>query len=162
MSNPYTGLVTSALRKSQLLATSSYDSSIQRMALEEGALLQLWKAYQAFLAELSHQLQLSFEPESVQVILDGLHSQGRESLEVSELQLLLSEPGSWLSELLHAWNQLLRLPTLAEEKGQAGNLIPTHNIAGPVPIELSFEALLKWHKALSELILRQRANLEEC
>ncbi|QFT54636.1 DUF6586 family protein [Microbulbifer sp. THAF38] len=162
MSNPYTGLVTSALRKSQLLATSSFDSAIQRMALEEGALLQLWKAYRAFLAELSHQLQLGFEPESLQVIVDSLHSQGKASVEVRELQLLVSEPGSWLSEFLRAWHQLLRLPPLAEDKGQGGNLIPAHNVAGPVVVDLSFEVLLKWHAALSELVGRQRANLEEC
>ncbi|WP_299586387.1 DUF6586 family protein [uncultured Microbulbifer sp.] len=161
MSNPYTGLVTSALRKSQLLSTSHYDSPLHRLALEEGALLQLWKAYRAFLAELSQQLQLGFEAESLQVIGDSLQSQGRASSEVRELQLLLSEPESWLSAMLCAWKQLLQLSLAEEVQGQE-NLIPTQNIAGPRPVTLSLEVLLEWHASLSELVRRQRTNLEEC
>lgn len=164
MTNLYTGLVVSALRKCQLLLQRTGESDLQSRALEEAALFQLWKAYRAFLAELAIQLQLGFEPESLQVILDSLESQGVVSSEARELSLLSADPDSWLSKLLQAWKQLQQLaPAPTEEFVRKGaNLIPLHSIAFPASNAISAEILLEWHSALSELVRRQRAILEEC
>ncbi|MFA0811974.1 DUF6586 family protein [Microbulbifer epialgicus] len=162
MSNPYTGQVASALRKAQLLLQMTCETPLQRTALEEGVILQLWKAYKAFLAELSHQLQLDIEPESLQIIADSLEAQGRASNEVKELQQLGSESDTWLSQLLLIWSRLLSLSPSPEPIRKGANLIPLHNVASPVPLVVSAEVLQEWHAALSELVHRQRANLEEC
>lgn len=162
MSNPHTGQVVSALRKTQLLLQLSSETPLQRVALEEAAVLQLWKAYRAFLAELSHQLQLGLESDSLQVIADSLESQGRASIEVKELQQLSEEPCSWLSQLLQAWAQLVSAPSNTKDKLDSPNLIPLHNLAASELVTISDEVLLQWHASLSELVRRQRANLEEC
>jgi len=162
MSNPYTGQVVSALRKAQLLLQLTSEMPLQRVALEEAAVLQLWKAYRAFLAELSHQLQLGFESDSLQVIADSLEGQGRASIEVKELQQLSEEPCSWLSQLLRAWTQLVSVLSKPEAKHESPNLIPVHNLATSELVTISDEVLLHWHASLSELVRRQRANLEEC
>ncbi|MCO1333518.1 hypothetical protein MO867_04105 [Microbulbifer sp. OS29] len=163
MSNPYTVHVTSALRKSQLLLQLPCEISLQRSALEEAALLQLWKAYQAFLAEQAAQLQLGFEPDSPQLMVDALKAQGRASADANELADLLKDSGSWLSHMLSAWTALQELSVIAKEKKQKVNLIPLHNESlGSDLTILSQEQLLQWHQALSELVRRQRALLDEC
>ncbi|WP_445366174.1 DUF6586 family protein [Microbulbifer sp. ANSA001] len=162
MSNPFTGQVASALRKAQLLLQLTSDvSPLQSAALEEAVVLQLWKAYRAFLVELSHQLQLGFEPESLQMIADSLETQGRASNEVKELQQLNEQPDSWLNQLLQAWTLLMSLPSNTEVKREAPNLIPIHNV-GREPVTITVQGLTQWHKSMVELIRRQRANLEEC
>ncbi|WKD51330.1 DUF6586 family protein [Microbulbifer spongiae] len=164
MTNLYTGLVVSALRKCQLLLQLSGESALQNRALQEAALFQLWKAYKAYLAELANELQLGFEPESLQVVLDSLKSRGVVSSEARELSLLYADPDSWLSKLLQCWRKLQQYaPTPTMESARKGaNLIPLCSMASPTSGALSAEILLKWHGALSELVRRQRASLEEC
>ncbi|WP_444931444.1 DUF6586 family protein [Microbulbifer sp. SSSA002] len=163
MSNPYTIHVTSALRKGQLLLQQPWDIPLQRDALEEAALMQLCKAYRAFLAEQASQLQLGFEPASPQLIIDALGVQGRASAEVNELAGLVGDPQSWLSHMLHAWQEQQKISAAAEEKSQPVNLIPLHNeVAAPEFAPLCKESLLDWHRCLSELVVRQRAHLDEC
>ncbi|WHI46669.1 DUF6586 family protein [Microbulbifer sp. JMSA004] len=163
MSNSYTIHVTSALRKSQLLLQQPWDLPLQRDALEEAALMQLCKAYRAFLAEQAAQLQLGFEPESPQLIIDALGVQGRASAEANELSGLVGDPQSWLSHMLYAWEEQQKISVGADEKQQQVNLIPLHNeVAKPEFAPLSKELLLQWHRSLNELVVRQRAHLDEC
>ncbi|AWF81840.1 hypothetical protein BTJ40_13955 [Microbulbifer sp. A4B17] len=163
MTNPYTIHVTSALRKSQLLLQQPWDMPLQRDALEEAALMQLCKAYRAFLAEQATQLQLEFEPESPQLIIDALRGQGRASAEANELSGLVSDPQSWLFHMLHAWKEQQKISVVAGDKKQQANLIPLYSdVAKPEFAPLSKELLFEWHRCLNELVVRQRAHLDEC
>lgn len=161
MSNPYTGSVASALRKSELLLAMEHSSRLQESALLEAAVLQLWRAYRAFLAELAYQLQLNSEPESAQALAERAGALGKTCSEAVELSELDADPDSWLAQLQAAW---VHLWNFAPESGQhkaAANLIPLQNLSATDPVALSDERLREWHSALSELVRRQRAQSEE-
>ena len=183
MSNPYTGTVASALRKCQLLVSAAMDEEVAAMppshpaalmhaAGLEGALLQLWRAYRAFLAEQAHQLNLGAEPESAKVLRNQALANQKVSAEVEELVGLAENPDSWFCQLEHAWRSLWRLSSQAGarssvERGGAGgqgavqDLIPSVQVADSSGGGLSAEQLARWHQNLSELIARQRAQGQE-
>lgn len=172
MSNPYTGAVTSALRKAQLLldgpAPEGPSAPLARTAAHEGAVLQLWRAYRAFLAELAFQLNLGSEPESAQALAERAAGRGISCGPAVELQELTASPESWLAQLQAAWVQLWSFSgdgasSTGPSAGgaQPVNLIPLQNLSAPGPVILSDEGLREWHTALRELVQRQRAQSEE-
>ncbi|SDZ79142.1 DUF6586 family protein [Microbulbifer marinus] len=161
MSNPYTGSVAAALRKTQLLLETGAEAPLHRSAIQEAAVLQLWRAYRAFLAELAYQLQLDTEPESAQALIERVHAFGKASGEAAELHELATNPDSWLAQLQAAWVQLWSFSADKDQKRKAANLIPVQNLSAPRPAELTDDLLRDWHSALSELVRRQRAQLEE-
>ncbi|MEW5248456.1 DUF6586 family protein [Microbulbifer sp. 2201CG32-9] len=161
MSNPYTGTVTSALRKSELLLAGRPAQGLQAAALREAALMQLWRAYLAYLAELSFQLQLGLEPQSAAELQQRLQASAKASGEVAELIALEEDPCSWLSQLLACWRLLWR-PGKANAGAQVGvDLISTGNRATANPESLNDVRLRAWHLALQELVQRHRAHTEE-
>jgi len=178
MSNPYTGAVASALRKAQLLlqtpdspAQAGSQQALRETALQEAALLQLWRAYKAFLAEQGHQLQLGFraggEPENAAALARLVSARGKFSAEVNELVSLAENPDSWYQGMAAAW-QALWLPAggASEAAGTESaaivqSLIPVQQLDRQVPQPLSREALSGWLQALSELVQRQRAHAQE-
>ncbi|KUJ84889.1 hypothetical protein AWR36_004430 [Microbulbifer flavimaris] len=164
MSNPYTGSVAAALRKASLLADLPPEGNLQAQALMEARLLELWRAYQAFLAELAFQLQLGGEPGSPGALAQMALSQNKGCGEATELQALLEEPGSWLSSLEAAWQSLWQFS--ADRGGQSKNaaspaLIPARDVGRRSVEALSAEQLEQWQSALTELIHRQRAHSAE-
>lgn len=177
MSNPYTGSVASALRKAQLLLDLLVDSAagsapaegLSQAALQEGALLQLWRAYRAFLAEQAHQLGLRAEPESAHGLLKMAETRQNASAEVRELASLAENRESWFSAMERAWHSLWRLSSGPGEAGghkgvqvqSAVNLIPSTTLAEPAAAALDARGLRQWHRSLSELISRQRAQAQE-
>lgn len=161
MSNPYTGSVASALRKSQLLLETDCAAPLQQVAMQEAVVLHLWRAYRAFLAELAFQLQLDTEPESAQALAERALAFGKASGEAAELQELALDPDSWLSRLQAVWVQLWSFATESGNRQQAANLIPLQNLSAPGPVQLSDDLLRDWHSALGELVRRQRAQSQE-
>jgi hypothetical protein len=175
MSNPYTGSVTSALRKAQLLLGEldedalngqegqGQPSSLARTAVREGVVLQLWRAYRAFLAEQAFQLNLDSEPESAQALAERAAGRGISCGLAVELQELTADPDSWLAQLQAAWVQLWSFSADSSRGGQArpANLIPAQNLSAVGPVTLSDEGVCQWHTALRELVQRQRAQSEE-
>ena len=161
MSNSYTGAVASALRKCQLLLGIEGTAQLQHSALQEAAVLQLWRAYRAFLAELAHQLQLGSEPESPQALAERAAAAGKTCGAAVEMQELVKDPESWLARLQSAWVQLWSFS--AEPGGQArpANLIAVENLSAAVPVVLEDSQIHAWHSALTELVRRQRAQSEE-
>jgi hypothetical protein len=166
MSNPYTGSVASALRKAELLLGAEASPGLQRAAVQDGALLQLWRAYRAFLLELSFQLQLGAEPETAAQLQQLAASRGKTSSEAGELLELLGDPGSWLARLRGAWEQLWRFNNESAagnggQRPQTGKLIPVQNLAVSAPVVVDEILLREWQSALTELVRRQRAQTEE-
>lgn len=160
MSNPYTGTVAAALRKSELLLAVECEAPLQRAALHEAAVLQLWRAYRAFLAELAYQLQLNSEPESAQALAERAAAFGVTCGAAVELSELDVDPDSWLAQLQAAWVELWDFSS--DSGGQRpANLIPLQNLSATGPVELSEEVLRQWHAGLAELVRRQRAQSEE-
>lgn len=177
MSNPYTGAVASALRKAQLILHSPESSgeagapqALQETALQEAALLQLWRAYRAFLAEQGHQLQLGFgpggEPETATALATLVSARGKFSAEVNELVSLAENPDSWFQGMAAAW-QALWLPAGGETQSgtvvsvEVQSLIPVQQLDRREPEPLSRKALTSWLNALNELVQRQRAHAQE-
>ena len=117
MSNPYTGVVASALRKAQLTLHASESTgeagsqqALLETALQEAALVQLWRAYKAFLAEQGHQLQLGFrpggEPETAAALSQLVAARGKFSAEANELVNLAENPDSWFRAMESSWQAL--------------------------------------------------------
>lgn len=109
MSNPYTGTVASALRKCELLLDTGPGTALARTAVYEGVVLQLWRAYRAFLAELAFQLHLNTEPESAQALAEHAEAARVPCGQAVELQELSANPDSWLARLQVAWVRLWSL-----------------------------------------------------
>ena len=177
MSNPYTGAVASALRKAQLILHSPESSgeagtpqALQETSLQEAALLQLWRAYKAFLAEQGHQLQLGFrpggEPETAAALAALVSARGKFSAEVNELVSLAENPDSWFQGMAAAWRALW-LPAGAGAQAsevasaEVQSLIPVQQLDCRQPEPLSRQALTGWLRALNELVQRQRAHAQE-
>ncbi|MCK7597326.1 hypothetical protein M0G74_08585 [Microbulbifer sp. CAU 1566] len=171
MSNPYTGTVASALRKCQILLQSldergSTENPLLQAALQEGALLQLWRAYRAFLGEQSHQLGLGtgVVPESAAALQSLLTARGKFSADVGELVSLAENPDSWFYPMAVAWIGLWKLPTSAGQgpDGGAGvqTLIPVRQLED-MPVAVDPECLNRWLRGLTELVQRQRVQGEE-
>ena len=175
MSNPYTGLVASALRKSELILHSldtADDESppLLRSALLEGALLQLWRAYRAFLAEQGYQLQLGFrpggEPDTAVRLQELVSARDKYSAEVAELLDLEENPESWFAAMAHCWRGLWRpTPGGGQESSPTASgvqsLIPLRQVDSSTPASLSVESLRFWQRQLGELVARQRAQSVE-
>ncbi|WP_226661922.1 DUF6586 family protein [Microbulbifer aggregans] len=172
MSNPYTGSVASALRKSQLLLESAAEGAgaqapaLAETALLEGALLHLWRAYRAFLAEQAHQLGLGgAEPESAQALMKLVEAGRKASAEVGELVGLMENPDSWLRSMDYAWRGLWRLSSQASvARGgvpAVQSLIPATELRDPAEDVLSARKITFWHRSLTELVDRQRAQGQE-
>jgi len=171
MNNPHTGTVASALRKCQLLLVAiercEDNATLERQALEEGALLQLWRAYKAFLAEQAHQLQLAVTPESAEDLHRYAAAAQKVSAEVQELLNLAENPDGWFAGLQRAWRGLWQ--SAGSGSGQIAvsaqsptvNLIPMTEVKDAAPAPLTRESLQSWLRALSELVLRQRAQSVE-
>ncbi|MFD1217781.1 DUF6586 family protein [Microbulbifer celer] len=174
MSNPYTGTVASAVRKSQLLLASASTlqeasgagNMLERQALIEGAVLQLWRAFRAFLAEQSHQLQLGVEPETARDLGRYAEAANKVSAEVTELCNLADNPDSWVVALQSAWRGLLipgqsPLTAAGAQRSSAVNLIPMAELRDDPAAALTAESVLEWQQALIELVTRQRAQGQE-
>ncbi|WP_346839888.1 DUF6586 family protein [Microbulbifer sp. SAOS-129_SWC] len=160
MSNPYTGTVASALRKAELLLAAGGDTALQRAAQQEAAVLQLWRAYRAFLAELAYLLQLGqgVEPESPQALDERARSQGKYCAAAVEM-CELDRGDGWLAQLQSAWVALWRFAGESPRGGSAAQLIPLQDLS--VAAELSDSQLREWHRALVELVQRHRAQAQE-
>ncbi|WP_066964051.1 DUF6586 family protein [Microbulbifer sp. Q7] len=176
MSNPYTGSVASALRKAQLILqapvpgeAADSQQALLESALQEAALMQLWRAYKAFLAEQGQQLQLGFragaEPDTAQALAQLVSARGKFSAEVNELVSLSENPESWFQGMQAAWEALWRPAgtEAAQSEGAAGvqTLIPVQQLDRAAPEPLSRDLLMKWLRALNELVVRQRAHGQE-
>ena len=163
MSNPYSGTVASALRKSELLLAGEGAGSLESAAFREAALLQLWRGYRAFLGELAFQLQLGVEPETASELEQRTRAAGKACAEVGELVGLLAEPDSWLSQLHLAWLDLWRFAGAERtvKTAQAQNFIPLSNLSTTAPVVLDEASLQHWRAALKELVQRHRAHTEE-
>ncbi|WP_078085572.1 DUF6586 family protein [Microbulbifer mangrovi] len=179
MSNPYTGTVASALRRCQLILQSPEPEAEQgnplspealyESALCQGALLQLWRAYRAFLAEQGHQLQLGFgpggEPETAHSLAQLVTARGKFSAEINELVSLAENPDSWFQGLEAAWRALWcpagGAGQSAADPSGVQSLIPVRQLDTRAPEALNRASLGKWFRALNELIQRQRAHGQE-
>ncbi|WP_237064768.1 DUF6586 family protein [Microbulbifer guangxiensis] len=163
MSNPYTGVVAAALRKSALLADIQAEGSLLSQAVDEARLLQLRRAYQAFLAELAFQLQLGSEPDSPAALARLAQAQNKGSGEAGELLALLEDPDSWLSRLESCWRGLWQFSSEPGDGRGAAKpvLIPARDLSRGSSEAPSGELLNQWQAALSEIIQRQRAHSAE-
>lgn len=164
MTNPYTGTVAAALRKSQLLLELAPAEGLQRAAVQEAVLLQLWRAYRAFLGELAHQLQLGAEPQAAAELKRAVLARGQASAEALELAALEADADSWLAALQDAWHQLWRFSADSSARGgatAAGQQIPVVDLGSSRPAALDSATLAEWRESLAELVRRQRAHLEE-
>ncbi|WP_193164066.1 DUF6586 family protein [Microbulbifer hainanensis] len=163
MSNPYTGAVASALRKAELLLQAGVGDAPTRAAIQDAVVLELWRAYRAFLAELAYQLQLGVEPESARALADRASAMGKTCAEAAELCGLGADDDSWLAQLQVTWVQLWSFSSESGQRkaGGAVDLIPARNLSAPQSRVLDFATLDEWRRALAELVRRQRAHSEE-
>ena len=147
--------------------------------MQEGALLQLWRGYRAFLGEQAHQLQLGLGagalPESAQSLQGLVAARGKFSAEVGELVSLAENPDSWFFPMAAAWGGLWRSAAAAGKPASDGaippsppgvqTLIPLRQLEASsndvAPVIVDADRLMAWLRALTELVQRQRVQGEE-
>ena len=89
-----------------------------------------------------------------------LAKQGKCPGEATELQTLQHDPGSWLSELLRAHQNIYLLPVVRKAEMDADRL-PMISLDGPAVVEWTIERAQLWLQSLEELIDRHRDMMVE-
>jgi hypothetical protein len=142
------------------------NQSVQlEIALCQSALYQLECAYGHYLREIAqtYQYKSAEHITTVEELVSALASINKQPGEAQEIQCLLENNHSWLSQMLSAYQQLSLLPNTQ-----------VANIAHPSPIALvevkslddrialDYQQLEAWQKSFVEMVNRHREMMVEC
>jgi hypothetical protein len=144
----------------------------RQKALIEASLFHLNLAFIFYVRELAelNGVKAHHALNSVNQLDESLRALARQSSDVRELSLLVGESGSWLKQLLGAYDALFfSAPTIKVEKAfpvSSGSVIPLVDVLG-LPevfdeIEISIGDLKHIHSAFMALVIRQRETNTEC
>lgn len=166
--NPYLSVVNqhvcfSALLLEQLVECEEKGSNrLQALALTQSVLFQLEISYRFYLREVAATYKCR-EPEqihNVDTLISALQSMGKNPAEASELANLEQQPGSWLSGLLSAHRQVMRVQS--EQVSQHSPIAVVQVSSDQDDQELTVERLSGWRKAFLEVVERHRQHMLEC
>lgn len=169
----FAGMHLAALRQA-LAHSEELNPEALALSYRESVIFHLQGAKTAFLQELCRFYGLSTTFTTTESIRQALEqSTGRISPEITRLQALEDEPGSWLQALDQAWQVCQLPPEVKEPKGgvadeevmAAGGVLRLTN-ADQVekPSLVSAEAVAElegWHKRLQQLVRELREGLDE-
>ncbi|PCJ92911.1 MAG: hypothetical protein COA46_02755 [Porticoccaceae bacterium] len=134
------------------------------LALCQSALYQLECAYHHYLREIAatYQFNLAESIDSVEELASALESINKYPGEAQEILSLLGMDGSWLGQMLSAYQQLSLLP-ISESNITRSSLIAVVEVKqdGGIP-SLNYQQLNVWHKAFVEMVDRHRELMVEC
>lgn len=146
----------------RMLNATGSTSSHEIAATAQSVAVQLHQAWLWHCRNIAEGYKL----QDLQSVTDGdslvaqLAKQGKCPGEATELQALQQDPGSWLSELLLAYQNIYRLPVVRKAEMDVDRL-PMIALDGPVVVEWSVERAQLWLQSLQELIDRQREMMIE-
>jgi hypothetical protein len=145
-----------------MLDATGSTSSHEIAATAQSVAVQLHQAWLWHCRNIAEGYKL----QDLQSVTDGdslvaqLAKQGKCPGEATELQALQQDPGSWLSELLLAHQNIYLLPVVRKAEMDADRL-PMIALDGPVVVEWSIGRAQLWLQSLQELIDRQREMMIE-
>ncbi len=146
----------------RMLNATGSTSSHEIAATAQSVAVQLHQAWLWHCRNIAEGYKL----QDLQSVTDGdslvaqLAKQGKCPGEATELQALQQDPGSWLSELLLAYQNIYLLPVVRKAEMDVDRL-PMIALDGPVVVEWSVERAQLWLQSLQELIDRQREMMIE-
>lgn len=146
----------------RMLDATGSTSSHEIAATAQSVAVQLHQAWLWHCRNIAEGYKL----QDLQSVTDGdslvaqLAKQGKCPGEATELQALQQDPGSWLSELLLAHQNIYLLPVVRKAEMDADRL-PMIALDGPVVVEWSIGRAQLWLQSLQELIDRQREMMIE-
>lgn len=134
-------------------------------ALCQSALYQLEAAYGYYLQEIAATYQFK-SPEtvsSVESLADSLSSINKHPAEAQEIQSLLEQKNTWLSQLLSAHKRLSTISSQAEKSSVSNSPIAIVEVKQLDNVEtLDYDLLGSWHKSFVEMVNRHREMMVEC
>ncbi len=134
-------------------------------ALCQSGLYQLEAAYGYYLREIAATYQFK-SPEtvsSVESLADSLSSINKHPAEAQEIQSLLEQKNSWLSQLLSAHKRLSTISSQPEKSTVSNSPIAIVEVKQLDDVEtLDYDLLGSWHKSFVEMVNRHREMMVEC
>jgi Family of unknown function (DUF6586) len=134
------------------------------LALCQSALFQLECAYHHYLREIAttYQFKLAESISSVEELASALESINKHPGEAQEILSLLETGGSWLCQMLSAYQQLSLLPTPENNVTHSSPIAVVEVKQGGGIPSLNYQQLDVWHKAFVEMVDRHRELMVEC
>lgn len=171
--SPYLSAVNQKLLYAeQLLKYLDIDSSAGHNrylseAIAQSVTLQLYQAWSWHTKDVAYHYKLN-DPSAIDNVNDLvkiLEEQGKAPTEATEMHHLASEVGSWVGQLLNAYQQLSQLPKVRKAEMDIDRL-PLIAIDGGsdnavIPFEWCIMDVIDWKRQLQELVARQRGMMIE-
>ena len=159
------------LDRMQQLATerAAFAWEAEALSCREAAILHLHGAYLAFLQELVRFYKLQGPLMGSEAVRVAMTAKGQVSPEITVLQRLEQESGSWLAQLLQAHQDCLIAPDAAApamveadaEEGAARS-ISFLSVSADAPLSAGdADSLQSWHRELTALIREFRREMAE-
>lgn len=134
-------------------------------ALCQSALYQLETAYGHYLREIAATYQFK-SPETVssaESLADALSSINKHPAEAQEIQSLLEQKRTWLSQLLNSHKRLSTVSSQLVTPPASNSPIAVVEVKQLDDVEtLGYELLSSWHKSFVEMVNRHRELMVEC
>lgn len=158
-------------RMQQLAAEqAAFAWEAEALSCREAAILHLHGAYLAFLQELVRFYKLQGPLMSSEAVRQAMTAKGQVSPEITVLQGLEQESGSWLAQLLEAHRACLVAPEAAApavvdseadaEGGGRGISFVTVNADAPLSVG-DIDSLQAWQRELTAIIREFRREMAE-
>lgn len=159
-------------RLQQLVAErSAFAWEAEALSCREAAILHLHGAYLAFLQELVRFYKLQGPLTTSEALRQAMAAKGLVSPEITVLQRLEQDHGSWLARLLKAHQDCLIAPDAsaaaaaedgAAEPGSALRSISVVSVAADAPLSAGdIESLWAWQRELTNAIREFRREMAE-
>jgi len=134
-------------------------------ALCQSALYQLEAAYGHYLREIAVTYQFK-SPEtvsSVESLAESLASINKHPAEAQEIQSLLEQNDTWLSQLLNAHQRLSTISSQPAKSPASNSPIAVVEVKQLDEVAtLDYQLLSSWHKSFVEMVNRHRELMVEC
>jgi len=170
--NPYISVVNQKisfcgiLLKEGILKSDSLEKVSHQLELvfSESALHQLKFAYTNYLKEIAsnHKCKEVESVDSIESLNIALRAIKKTSGEAQEIDFLIQDESSWLSQLLIEYKKLSSLPPQIIEKNdnRSASLLNVKQLDDSMPLNLML--LDSWKKQFIEVISRNRELMYEC
>lgn len=152
--------------QSLLEARAAFSWEAEALSCREAAILHLHGAYLAFLQELVRFYKLQGPLMTSEAVRVAMAAKGQVSPEITVLQRLEQEHGSWLAQLLRAHHDCLIAPDAApvavEEEDTGSRAISVVVVAADTPLSATdVDNLQRWLRELTAIIRDFRREMQE-
>ncbi|HET8731798.1 MAG TPA: DUF6586 family protein [Moraxellaceae bacterium] len=149
-----------------LEAKTAFSWEAEALSCREAAILHLHGAYLAFLQELVRFYKLQGPLMTSEAVRVAMAAKGQVSPEITVLQQLEQDAGSWLAELMRAHQDCLiapdQVPVAVAEEETASRAINVVVVAGDNPLSSrDIASIQRWLQELTQVIRDFRREMQE-